>query len=182
MRIISGTYKGKIIYGEHLVGTRPTMDRVKESLFAILNPFLKDATVLDLFAGSGSLGLEAISNGAKTCYLVDHNPKVIETIKKTITNMSVTEHIVLMKIDYRTALKQFQGKEQFDLIFLDPPYQEKQLQSSINLIEKYQLLKKDGLLICEHEQEPITSSCYTIYKEKKYGSKKITIYQFLEKK
>ena len=82
MRVISGKYKGKKLDGFNIEGTRPTMDRVKESMFALIQNEIKDAICLDLFAGSGSLGIEALSNGAKKCYFVDKNQIAIETIIK----------------------------------------------------------------------------------------------------
>ena len=82
MRVISGKYKGKMLEGFNINGTRPTMDRVKESLFGSIQSYIKDSTVLDLFAGSGSLGIEAISNGCSTCYFVDNNNKLIDIIRK----------------------------------------------------------------------------------------------------
>ncbi len=81
MRVISGKYKGKKLIGFDIDGTRPTMDRVKESLFGIIQNKIKDSIVLDLFAGSGSLGIEALSNGAKMCYFVDNNIELINIIK-----------------------------------------------------------------------------------------------------
>ena len=84
MKIISGKYKGKKIKGYDIEGTRPTMDRVKESIFGIIQGYVKDSVVLDLFAGSGSLGLEAISNGAKKLVLIDNNKKVCDVLKENI--------------------------------------------------------------------------------------------------
>ena len=82
MRVISGKYKGKNLIGFNIDGTRPTMDRVKESLFGIIQNYIKDSIVLDLFAGSGSLGIEALSNGASSCYFFDNNIELVNIIKK----------------------------------------------------------------------------------------------------
>ena len=81
MKVISGTLKGRNIKGYNIDGTRPTMDRVKESLFGMIQDNIKESTVLDLFSGSGNLGIEAISNGAKFCYFIDNNKEAIQTIK-----------------------------------------------------------------------------------------------------
>ena len=94
MRIISGKYKGKKLKGFNIEGTRPTMDRVKESLFAIIQNKLKESTILDLFAGSGALGLEAISNGAKTCYLIDNSKEAINIIKENSQNIEEDLYII----------------------------------------------------------------------------------------
>ena len=87
MRVISGKYKGKTLMGFNIDGTRPTMDRIKESLFGIIQNKIKDSIVLDLFAGSGSLGIEALSNGAKECYFVDNNIEPINVLNKNIKDM-----------------------------------------------------------------------------------------------
>ena len=173
MKIISGKYKGRIIKGFDTVGTRPTMDRVRESLLATINPYLKDKIVLDLFAGTGSLGLEAISNGAKKAIFVDKNKICINNIKETIIKLGIEEEIKLINSDYQNALK---GIEKVDIIFLDPPYHENILNKAISKIEELDILNKNGLLIAEFEEEkPICN--YELLKEKKYGDKYINIYK-----
>ena len=89
MKVISGTLKGRNIEGYNIDGTRPTMDRVKESVFAMIQNHVKSATVLDLFAGSGQLGIEAISNGANTCYFIDNNKEVINILNKNLSNLNI---------------------------------------------------------------------------------------------
>ena len=103
MKIISGKYKGRNLDGHKLEGTRPTMERVKESLFATIQNYLEDSVILDLFSGSGNLGIEALSQGAKFAYLVDNNPKATATIKNNITNIGITSCDVLT-MDYKKAL------------------------------------------------------------------------------
>ena len=171
MRIISGKYKGKVIKGFDIDGTRPTMDRVKESLFGIIQNNIKDSVCLDLFAGSGNLGIEAISNGAKKCIFVDHNKKVINILKENLKDISNNE---IVYSDYDKYLNTTNNK--FDIIFLDPPYKDNLINSSIELILKNDLLNDDGLIICEYETEDIKCDLKLI-KEKKYGSKYIKIYQ-----
>ena len=174
MRVISGKYKNKNLVGFNINGTRPTMDRVKESLFASIQSNLKDSIVLDLFAGSGSLGIEALSNGSKSCYFVDSNIKSVEIIRKNVAE--VEENINILKKDYIEALKYFNDNNiKFDIIFLDPPYQMNLINNSIKLIEKYDLLNKNGVIVCEYESE-IFSSNYGLLKEKKYGCKNVRIY------
>lgn len=174
MKIISGKYKSRIINGYDINGTRPTMDRVRESLIATIYPYLKDAIVLDLFAGTGSLGLEAISNGAKEVTFVDINKKCLDEINKTINSISIEEKVNLINNDYITALKLFNKK--FDLIFLDPPYHENKLNEAIKMIEELDLLNKGGIIVSEYEEEnPISN--YELIKEKKYGLKHIKIFK-----
>lgn len=175
MRIISGKYKNKQLIGFNINGTRPTMDRVKESVFGMIQSYLKDSVVLDLFAGSGSLGIEALSNGSNTCYFVDNNIKLIEIINKNI--FDITENVYILKKDYIDALNYFKiNNIKFDVIFLDPPYCMNLINNSIKLIEEYNLLNSNGIIICEYELEKFVSN-YKILKEKKYGSKNIRIYK-----
>lgn len=172
MRVISGKYKGKNILGFDIVGTRPTMDRVKESMFASIQNYIKDSIVLDLFAGSGSLGIEALSNGAETCYFVDNNKIAIDTINKNINGI---DNAIVLKKDYKDALKYFKDNNiKFDLILLDPPYKDNLLNNAIKLIEDYDLL--NGILVCEVEDYDIKTN-YKLIKNKKYGSKEIFVYE-----
>jgi len=177
MRIISGKYKGRNIEGYNIIGTRPTMDRVKESLIGMIQSKIKDSMCLDLFAGSGSVGLELLSNGAKECYFVDNNKKVIDTIKLNISKMNISERHNLILNDFHSALKKFKEQNtKFDIIFLDPPYQNNYIKESLKLILEYNLINKDGIIICEYETEKFECNL-EIFKEKKYGSKKIIIYK-----
>lgn len=172
MRIISGKYKGKKLEGFNIEGTRPTLDRVKESLFGMIQTYIQNSQVLDLFAGSGALGLEAISNGAKTCYLIDNNKEAIKTIKQNSQNFD--EDLKIINIDYKRFLKE--TNEKFDIIFLDPPYKENQMDKSLRIIEERDLLNKEGIVICEYEMgNPKTN--LNLIKEKSYGNKKIKIFQ-----
>lgn len=174
MRIISGKYKGREIKGYNINGTRPTMDRVKESLFASIQNYIKNSICLDLFAGSGSLGLEALSEGANVCYFVDNNKFVINTLKENITKLKVEETYYLIKKDYKEALMTLDAK--FDVIFLDPPYHLNILNDAIALIEEQNLLNDNGIIVCEYEEGKIKCNL-NLLKEKKYGSKNIAIYK-----
>ena len=176
MRIISGKYKGKNLIGFDIEGTRPTMDRVKESLFGMIQNKVKNSVVLDLFAGSGSLGIEALSNGANTVYFIDNNIELINIIKKNTSSMNDEIHIY--KSDYSSALEMFKNSNiKFDIIFLDPPYKLNLINDCLEKIVKYDLLNKDGIVVCEYENEAIESNIFKLIKEKKYGSKKIKIFE-----
>lgn len=177
MKVISGIYKGRKIEGYDINGTRPTMDRVKESLFATIQDYLNDSVVLDLFSGSGNLGIEAISEGAKYAYLVDSNPKAVKTIKTNICNIGINNCEVL-NMDYLKAIKYIAEKEiKLDLIFLDPPYQTNFIEKSIKLITQLNILSKEGLIICENDSldRIVFPENYQILKEKKYGDKWVVI-------
>ena len=170
MRIISGKYKGRNIDGYDIIGTRPTMDRVRESIIAMIQNRIKDSICLDLFAGSGSFGLELLSNGANACYFVDNNKRVINTIKSNINKIKIEENCLLILNDYNKALKTFKEQNiKFDIIFLDPPYQNNYINNCLKLIQEYGLLKKDGIIICEYEFECIECNLYVL-KERRYGS------------
>ena len=175
MRVISGKYKGKNLIGFDINGTRPTMDRVKESLFGIIQNKIKDSVVLDLFAGSGSLGIEALSNGAIEVYFIDNNIELINIIKKNTSSMNDKIHI--MKSDYKSALELFKNSNiKFDIIFLDPPYKLKLINDCLEKIAEYGLLNEDGIIVCEYETEQIENRNLKLIKDKKYGSKKIKIF------
>lgn len=172
MRVISGIYKGKNLLGFDIKGTRPTMDRVKESIFGMIQNKVNNSVCLDLFAGSGSLGIEALSNGAKVCYFVDNNKESIQVLKK---NTDSIKNAKIIYKDYKNALDNF-FESSFDLIFLDPPYDLNLITPSIQKIIEKNLLKDDGYLICEYETEEICCP-YELIKEKKYGNKMIQIYK-----
>lgn len=170
MRVISGKYKGRKLKGFDIDGTRPTMDRIKESLFAMIQDKIIDSNCLDLFAGSGALGIEALSNGAKSCDFIDHNTISINTIKENTKN--IKEQFNIINSDYKKYLKQTNKK--YDIIFLDPPYKNNLLNKALKYIEEYDLLNDDGIIVCEYEKEEIITNLKLI-KEKKYGSKNIKI-------
>lgn len=172
MHIISGKYRSKKLKGFELDGTRPTMDRVKESLFGMIQSYVGDSRVLDLFAGSGALGLEAISNGAREAYLVDNNIEAIKVIRDNIKNMD--DDIKVIKSDYKKFLKE--TNEKFDIIFLDPPYRKGLMGKALRVIEERDLLNEGGLVVCEYEYDDFETNL-DLFKEKSYGFKKIKIFK-----
>ena len=175
MRVISGKYKGKNLIGFDIDGTRPTMDRVKESLFGIIQCNIKDSIVLDLFAGSGSLGIEALSNGASECYFFDNNIELINIIKKNVIGITGTH---IMKSDYKNSLELLKNSNiKFDIIFLDPPYKLNLINDCLDKIFKYNLLNEGGIIVCEYENETVNTEYFDLIKDKKYGSKYIKIYK-----
>jgi len=169
MRVISGKYKGKNLKGFDILGTRPTMDRIKENMFALIQEHIEESIILDLFAGSGSLGIEALSRGARECFFVDHNNIAIKTIND---NLKGIKGGTVIKSDYLDALNRFDIK--FDLIFLDPPYKDNIINEIIMLIDKNNLLNKNGLIVCETDY-PLEIN-RKVYKIRKYGQKYIQIY------
>ena len=180
MRVISGYLKGRVIKGHDIVGTRPTMSRVKESVFASIQNYVKDSIVLDLFAGTGALGIEAISNYSKYCYFVDNNKISIKTIKDNVNSLNIEEKSKILLNDYKKALNIFKDNNiKFDLIFIDPPYNYKNINEVIDMITEGNLLNKNGLLILEfkYDNVVIDENVYTLHKFKRYGDKFIYIYK-----
>lgn len=178
MKIISGKYKGRVLKGFDIKGTRPTMDRVKESVFAMIQDYIRESTILDLYSGTGNLGIEAISNGASKAYLVDNNSVAINTIKDNINSLNIKEDIVINK-NAKDALNDFlSNKTVFDIIFLDPPYHTDELNNSLSFINRnINILSSNGIIVCETEIEIdylLYDNLY-IFKERKYGIKKVTI-------
>ena len=180
MRVISGLLKRRKIEGFDIEGVRPTMSRIKESLFAILNKKIKGSLCLDLFAGTGSLGIEAISNGAEKVYFIDHNQQVINVLKKNLKHLDIESKSIVLCQDYMKALKKFEeNKIIFDIVFLDPPYEEKKLTSILTFISTSNILNSNGQVICEYTNDNLNENYgeLKLITKKKYGHKKIRIYQ-----
>ena len=178
LRVISGLYKGRNIKGYDIDGTRPTMDRVKESISSSIQDYINDSIVLDLFSGSGNLGIEALSNGAIKSYFVDNNKIAINTIKENINNLKIDNYSIIFD-DYMNALKTFKNNNiKFDIVFLDPPYKYNYIDDVISYMIDNDLLNKDALIICEFENSiKIDYKELSIIKEKKYGYKKVIIFK-----
>lgn len=180
MRVISGNLKGRNIKGYDIDGTRPTMDRVKESVFGIIQNNIKDSICLDLFCGSGNLGIEAISNGSKLCYFVDNNPKVTKVVEENIKSLNIKDNSKVLNLDYKRSLKYFRDNNiTFDLIFVDPPYDYHVIEKVIKYVDEYNLLNVDGLLILEFEKENLEEAYgnLKLIKSKKYSWKYVYIYK-----
>lgn len=176
MRVISGKYKGIFLDGFDIDGTRPTMDRIKESMFAMIQDNLKDSVCLDLFAGSGSLGIEALSNGANYCYFVDNSDKIYKILKNNLSKLRDPNYSIIFK-NYKQSLEEFKKNNiKFDLIILDPPYKLNLINDIIKYIYENNLLNKNGIIMCEYEDEILKENLFTLLKHKKYGSKNVSIY------
>ena len=179
MRIISGVLKGRKITGYEIEGTRPTMDRVRESLFSMIQNNIQDGTILDLFSGTGVLGLESLSNGAKYCYFNDFNKKCIDNIKKLSKEFNIEDKVYLTNQDYKKVLSFYKDKNiSFNIIFLDPPYKLEVVNEIIDFIISNNILKEDGLIIVEVDSNYLKDfNELKLIRNKKYGSKYIYIYQ-----
>lgn len=151
MRVISGKYRGKGLLSPEGNSTRPTTDKIKETVFNILfsKKSLEGAVVLDLFAGSGALGIEALSRGASFAVFVDADKYAYRLVKENIDRVGIKEGFEVYCTDYMLALKKLSGKK-FDFIFCDPPYSAGLEESIIKLILKYDILFDDGIIFLEH--------------------------------
>ena len=175
MRVISGTARGKKLNSLAGLETRPTLDRVKEALFNILQFNIKEASVLDLFSGSGALAIEALSRGAKEAVACDNSNKAIKIIKENLEATRLIDKAEIINKDYIEALKKLNKEsKKFDIIFLDPPYKTDYVIKSINDILEYKLLAEDGIIVVETDdknkiKEIENNKDLEVYDTRKYG-------------
>ena len=175
MRIIAGRMRGTKLFTLDGLNTRPTLDRVKEPLFSIINFNLQDSIVLDLFSGSGALGLESISRGAKKAYLCDNSKDAVNIIKQNVAKTKTENEAEVVFKSFEKALEEFSTKKvKFDVIFLDPPYKTDFAEKATEIIINNNLLNKDGIIIIETDVkekviENLKNTPITIYDERKYG-------------
>ena len=181
MRIISGSAKGRRLTALAGDATRPTTDRVKESIFNLLMPYVRGARVLDLFAGSGALGIEALSLGAVQAIFVDKSYQAIRVINKNLSVSGLADQALTYRLSWKHAIKQFQAENQlFDLIFLDPPYDFDNYVEIIETIALNGLLADDAVVLVEHDYKlslPSDIGMLSLIKDNRYGDIGISIYQ-----
>ena len=181
MRIISGKFKGKKILEPNDVNTRPLKDLTKESIFNIIkhsNKFtinLENSEILDLFSGTGSFGIECISRGAKFVTFVENYDGILPILKKNLANLKSASNYSIIEKNIFNNLNLKEFKKQFDIIFLDPPYKEKELNELLSFLINEKILKQDGIIIIHRHKKQIDSlpNQINILEEKKYGISKI---------
>ena len=180
MRIITGEFKGRRL--EMPVGNdiRPTTEKVKEALFSMISGNLYDAVCVDLFSGTGNLGLEALSRGAEKCYFADNSRASLELTKRNIAMCRAEDWSVVIAGDYERALNQIAAKgEKIDIFFLDPPYKKGLYERCFELISTLELLSEEGIIAAEHKAKdefPDEMAGFAKRKDRTYGSIGITIY------
>lgn len=183
MRIITGSAKGIKLLTLEGDTTRPTSERAKEALFSMIQFDIEGRRVLDLFAGSGQLGLEALSRGAEFCMFTDASADAISIVRKNIEKTRFNDKTRTAIADYRNFLRKSDGREGFDIIFLDPPYASGALTDALLRLYRTKLMKRGCLLVCESEsgdmrifeKEESLSEMYTSVKKKSYGRVHIEI-------
>ena len=176
VRVISVEFRGLKLISPEGLKTRPTLDRVKEAVFSMLMPYITDADVFDVFAGSGAMGIEALSRGASTAVFTDCDRDAIKCINQNIASAKAGDKSSVVHTDALEYLKKC--NEKFDLIFLDPPYYKGLYTSVLKSISEKDILKRNGLIIAEWDFENGFTddlSEFEVFKQKKYGRVCITV-------
>jgi len=176
MRVIAGTARSVPLRTREGLDTRPTTDRVKESMFNIIQFEIEGRSVLDLFGGSGQLAIEALSRGARDAVIVDAARDCVRVIRDNLARTKLAQYAEVVQADYLTYLQSC--KKRFDLIFLDPPYAENFLETAINRISEIDILKSGGIIICERSADrPFRLDCPGMFQTKdyRYGKTAITL-------
>ncbi|MFD1671183.1 16S rRNA (guanine(966)-N(2))-methyltransferase RsmD [Agrilactobacillus yilanensis] len=185
MRIISGEYSGRRLKAVPGRKTRPTTDKVKEALFNIIGPYFDGGRVLDLYAGTGGLGIEAVSRGLSEAYLVDRQYAAIKTIEENVAVTRAADKFHIMKMSATKALSNFElQKLQFDLVLLDPPYQEQQIVKLLNQLRDKQLLKPGAQVVAETDVTVLYPEIadYTLLGQHQYGITEVSVFCYAESK
>ena len=178
MRVITGKARGVQLKTPDGMTTRPTSDRVKEALFSIIQFEIPTASVLDLFGGTGQLGIEALSRGAKSAVFVDAGEPACRLIKENLRRTKLESDAKVVRADYMDYLKRC--REKFDIIFLDPPYAEVFLENALKCIAEIDILQSGGIIVTERplgKDLPWELEGFTRSKDYKYGNTILTIYR-----
>lgn len=181
MRIIAGERGGAQLYAPRGMDTRPTQDKVKESLFSIIQAYVPGARVLDLFAGSGALALEALSRGAECAALADRDREAAVCIRRNVEKLRFAEAARLYTADWRQAVSQMQAEgRRFDLVFLDPPYRLPVLEECCAALADAALLEADALMVLEHRLDtpPAPDARFVLWKDRVYGDTAIHFFHY----
>lgn len=178
MRVITGKARGTVLKTPEGMQTRPTADRVKEALFSIINFDIPGGRILDLFGGTGQLGIEALSRGALSAVFVDESDAACKLIQENLRRSKLSSQARVVRSDYSAYLRSC--KEKFDFIFLDPPYAEVFLENSLKIISEIDILQSGGIIVAERplgkDNLPILPG-FTRSKDYKYGNCLLTLYK-----
>ncbi|MCG7407550.1 16S rRNA (guanine(966)-N(2))-methyltransferase RsmD [Paenibacillus sp. ACRRX] len=181
MRVISGTAKGRQLKAVPGKGTRPTTDKVKEAMFSMIGPYFDGGLVLDLFAGTGGLGIEALSRGMDKAIFIDMDPKAIEVIRHNVQAAGVGIRSEIYRNDARRALKALAKRgTTFDLVFMDPPYRLTDADTLLTDMMESDLIANHATIVMEHDtghEYPEQIGLFVIWKKANYGETTLTMYQ-----
>ena len=175
MRVIAGTARSLPLKTPEGPNTRPTTDRIKETLFNMLQGYLSDCVFVDMFSGSGGIGIEAISRGARKAYFIENAPKAISCIEQNLAFTKLEERAILLKQDVCAGLNNIYEKE-IDVIFMDPPYGQEQEKRVLSVLHGMKYVTRDTLIIVEASLSTdfsyLEEMGYTLEKEKRYKTNK----------
>ncbi|MFY9177567.1 MAG: 16S rRNA (guanine(966)-N(2))-methyltransferase RsmD [Caldicoprobacterales bacterium] len=181
MRIIAGRSKGRILESIKGRNTRPTSDKVKEALFNIIQGRIPESIVLDIFAGTGNLGLESLSRGANRAIFIDNDIKAVKTIKRNCYNLGYEKQSEIYRNDAARGLTELSKRDiLFDIIFMDPPYGRGYEEPLLQLIYDLNILHNDGIIVIEHDSKtvlPIRIAGLYCYDSRKYGGTGVSFYR-----
>ncbi|AOM83292.1 16S rRNA (guanine(966)-N(2))-methyltransferase RsmD [Salisediminibacterium beveridgei] len=184
MRVISGQMKGKKLKSVAGMSTRPTSDKVKEAIYQILGPYFDGGVVLDLYAGSGAMGIEALSRGMDKGIFNDKTGQAIRTIKENLRETGLMEQSEVYRNDAQKALNHLAERNlQFHLIILDPPYQKQAIPENLSSICELDLLHAHGVILCEHDRKvelPEKIDGIVKVRNLAYGDTVISLYEWSE--
>lgn len=179
MRIITGKARGMklaTLDGEEI--TRPTTERVKEGVFSAIQFDIAGKRVLDLFAGSGQMALEALSRGADSAVLIDENTDAVAIIKENAKKTGFMKQCAVSRMDYSEYLKSVAGKERFDIVFLDPPYSRSIKDEILKKVARADILNDGAIVVCETDRDEIDGDLYGLTFRKKYKYSRVLTYIF----
>ncbi len=175
MRVITGSAKGAKLETIESMETRPTLDRIKETMFNLIMDDITDASCLDIYSGSGALGIELLSRGAKECHFVEVNSACIDVINRNLEKTRLKERAIVSNTDVQKSFEMFTNKKKFDIIIMDPPYNLMCINETLNKIIDMNLLADDGIIVCECSSgEKIENEKINIEKERMF--KKMALY------
>lgn len=184
MRIIAGKARGRKLIPPATMETRPTLDRVKEAMFSIIQGYIPEAVAVDVFAGTGSLGLEAASRGAKEVYLIDKSNVTFPLLKQNIENLKFQDFCTPLNMDSYDALKMLSKKGiNFDVIFIDPPYCKEMIPEAIKIIRENNMLKENGIIVTKIDSIEEIYDGYEdikLLQSRKYGNTTVCFYKYEE--
>ncbi|WP_274361532.1 16S rRNA (guanine(966)-N(2))-methyltransferase RsmD [Paenibacillus thermotolerans] len=182
MRVISGSAKGRPLKAVPGIGTRPTTDKVKEALFSMIGPYFDGGDALDLFAGTGGLGIEALSRGMDGAVFIDHDKRSIETIRDNLRSAKLESKAEVFRTEAAQALKALAKRSRsFDLVFLDPPYRMKDAADYLLFMENRGLLRDGAVAVVEHEVShsyPDSFGSFKLRRKSQYGDTAVSLYDF----